>query len=73
MCKVAVKSHLKGFRFYPEINGKVQKGIKQRTIESSSYFGKTILVAVQKQNERERQEVKKKKSPISYSNGAGEC
>lgn len=68
MCKVAVKSHLN----YPEINGKVQKGIKQRTIESSSYFGKTILVAVQNQNERERQEVKKK-SPISYSNGAGEC
>lgn len=46
MCKVTVKNHVKGFRFYPEINGKVQKGFKQRTIGSNSYLGKAIIAAV---------------------------
>ena len=71
MCKVVVKSHLKEFRFYPEINGKVQKGFKQRNIGSSSYWGKAILAAVQI---RLREKGKKSRnSLISYSNSAYEC
>lgn len=46
MCKVVVKRHVKGFRFYPEVNGKVQKGFKQRITVSNSYFGEAVLGAV---------------------------
>lgn len=46
MCKVVVQRHVKGFRFYPEVNGKVQKGFKQRTVGSNSCFGKAVLGAV---------------------------